>query len=87
MSSTKTRETRIVRKYRFDPARDSADIPDKFELKTDIMTQVRDGRVAGGWTTEHTEYGTVLTPEPLTRRQLADLIADGADWLSYLGDE
>jgi hypothetical protein len=85
--STRTRETRTRTKFRFDPAPDAKDIPDRFVLKTDTAHQVKDGRAAGGWTTEHTEYGVILTPEPLTRRQLADLIADGADWLAYLGED
>lgn len=85
--STKMKETRIRSRYHFEPARDSADLPDKFVLKVDTEHQVRDGRASGGWAVDHTDYGTVLTPEPLTRQQLADLLGNGAGILAYLGDE
>jgi hypothetical protein len=85
--SAKEKETRTRVRYRFDPARDAReDLPDKFVLKADTEHQVRDGRVSGGWATEHTDYGVVLTPVPLTRQQLADLVGDGASALAYLGE-
>ena len=85
--TARIRKTRTVVRYRFDPAPGSADLPDRFVLKMDTEHQEEDRRTADGWTTVSRETGVILTPEPLTRNQLAGLVGDGASMLAYLGDE
>jgi hypothetical protein len=73
--SGKTRVTRTVVRYQFDPAPGTAG---RFNLVAFTEHQVADGRAAGGWLTEGYEPRQVITPVPLTRYELAELTGNAA---------
>ena len=78
-------QTRIRHETRFEPVGD-ARVPAAFVLvRTDTPETRRTDRELWRWDTRQaitrTELGT------FTRRQVSELIADGADWLAYGGED
>lgn len=66
-------------------AEGSASPPSHFRLDEWTTPEKQDSRTVTGWARDGRPEVTTLKTG-ITRRQLAALIADAADWLSYTGE-
>ena len=80
-------QTRDRVTHKFEPVGDEK-VPARYRLvrTTDHEVRRRDGEL---WKldTSRTPYTERAVVAEFTRRQLAELIADGADWLAYGGED
>jgi DNA-binding LacI/PurR family transcriptional regulator len=80
-------QTRTKVTHKFEPATDDK-VPAKYDLVRETEHQARrSDREIWKLNTDVTPYVERDVVATLTRRQVAALIADGADWLAYGGED
>jgi hypothetical protein len=80
-------QTRTTIKHRFEPVGDDK-VPARYQLIRETDHEIRrSDREIWKLNTDVTPYHERDVVAEFTRRQLAELIADGADWLAYGGDD
>lgn len=77
-------ETRITRTLRFNPERgqEATETPRLFRLEVKAQGQRRTASTRD-WRDDGAPVVGIIA-DGITRRELAELISDGADWLSYI---